>query len=81
MDSVNTVKIFDYWAFHGDGRVQFFQICEGKITDYREYACPEDAPIIQVNEAEGIIGPVHDLRYYGRSYVAPDHDDQTTNGR
>ena len=67
---IEAVKMFDYWAFHDDGRVQFFQITEGEITDYREYACPKDAPIIKVNEIEGIIGPVRDLRYHGRSYIA-----------
>jgi len=69
-----TVKMFDYWAFHGDGRVQFFQICNGRIFDYREYECEEDAPVLIINERSfnsSFIGPVRDLRYHGRSYIAP----------
>ncbi len=58
----DTVKMFDYWAFHDDGRVQFFQICEGKIMDYREYDRVEDAPVLLLDD---------DLRYHGRSYIAP----------
>ncbi len=61
------VKMFDYCAFHDDGHVQFFQITEGQLTDYREYARPEDAPVMRVDLFEGI-APPRDLRYHGRSY-------------
>jgi len=71
---IDTVKMFDYWAFHNDGRVQFIQICEGEIIDYREYERREDAPIYIINErsfSPDFIGPVRELRYHGRSYVMP----------
>jgi len=61
---MDTVKMFDYWAFHDSGMVQFIQICEGEITDYREYAKIEDAPIT-------LIGDGPELRYHGRAYEKP----------
>lgn len=68
------VKMFDYWAFLSDGCVQFFQIAEGKITDYREYDRIEDAPIMLIDKRlwnPEFIGPIQSLRYHGRSYVRP----------
>jgi hypothetical protein len=70
----DTVKMFDYWAFLSDGRVQFFQITEGKITEYREYEKQEDAPIFLIDERSwnpSFVGPVRTLRYHGRSYEIP----------
>ena len=70
----DTVKMFDYWAFHNDGSVQFFQITEGDITDYREYECENDAPVMIVNERSfnpSFVGPIRALRYHGRSYFMP----------
>ena len=67
---IETVKMFDYWAFHDDGQVQFFQVCQGKVIDYRHYDKVEDAPIALIGE-----GP--ELRYHGavliiwRAYLAP----------
>ena len=74
MTSMDTVKMFDYWAFRNDGTVQFFQITEGEITEYREYERKEDAPIVLIDERTwnpGFVGPVRGLRYHGRSYVRP----------
>ena len=71
---IETVKMFDYWAFHDDGQVQFFQICEGEITDYREYDCIEDTPVALLDERSwntGFIGPIVPMRYHGRSYAMP----------
>ena len=68
------VKMFDYWGFHSDGSVQFFQIAEGQITDYREYDRVEDAPIALINERSwnpNFVGPIVPLRYHGRSYIGP----------
>ncbi len=70
----DTVKMFDYWAFHNDGTVQFIQICDGEVFDYREYDRVEDAPIVVIDERSwnpSFIGPIRGLRYHGRSYVAP----------
>lgn len=67
------VKMFDYWAFHNDGTVQFFQICQGQIFDYREYDRVEDAPVMFIDERSfnsSFIGPLRGLRYHGRSYLA-----------
>ncbi len=68
-----TVKMFDYWSFHNDGSSQFFQICEGEIVQYQEYCCPEDAPIVHINEQSwsSFVGPIVPMSYHGRSYVAP----------
>lgn len=80
---IGTVKMFDYWAFHDCGRVQFFQVTEGKITDYREYDRVEDAPVALLNERSfnrNFVGPCRDLRYHCQSYIAPDHDEQPTDG-
>jgi len=74
VSSLDTVKMFDYWAFHNNGSVQFFQICEGVLTDYREYEREEDAPVTIINERSfnpNFVGPTRELRYHGRSYVAP----------
>ena len=60
---MNMVKMFDYWAFHNDGSAQFFQICEGEIVDYHEYANAKDAPIVLLR---------NDIRYHGQSYTATD---------
>ena len=57
-----TVKMFDYWAFHDDGQVQFFQICEGEIVDYREYASVKESPVFLLQD---------DMRYHGQSYIVP----------
>ena len=59
---IKTVKIFDYWAFHDAGNVQFFQICEGELVDYREYASVRDSPVFLLRD---------DMRYHGRAYIAP----------
>ena len=59
---IETVKMFDYWAFHDDGSVQFFQILNGEIFDYQYYNKPEDAPVFRMRP---------DIRYHGRSYEAP----------
>ncbi len=64
---MDTVKMFDYWAFHDDGSVQFIQICEGEIVVYREYERVEDAPIALLKWSDD----APDLRYHGRSYEAP----------
>ncbi len=72
--SEGVVKMFDYWAFHNDGRVQFIQVCQGEILDYQEYAKIEDAPVALINERSWnpeFIGPLRELRYHGRSYVVP----------
>ena len=72
--SQDHVKMFDYWAFHGDGRVQFFQIVEGEITEYREYDRLEDAPVALIDESAwnpNFVGPTRQLRYHGESYVRP----------
>lgn len=71
---IKTVKMFDYWAFLGDGRVQFTQIREGEISDHRIYERIEDAPIV-------LLGDRPELRYHGRSYVrsylvSADHADK-----
>lgn len=66
------VKMFDYWAFHNDGTVQFFQICEGRIYNYQEYDRVEDAPVMFIDERSfnsDFIGPLRELRYHGRSYI------------
>lgn len=71
---MDAVKMFDYWAFHGDGRVQFFQVCEGEVFDYREYERVEDAPVVLIDESTwnpAFVGPTVPLRYHGRSYLAP----------
>ena len=73
----NRVKMFDYWAFHGDGSVQFFQITEGRISDYRHYANSKDAPVAILDErtwCPGFVGPILPLRYHGRSYYGPTGD-------
>ena len=59
---IETVKMFDYWAFHDAGNVQFFQICEGEIVDYREYASVKESPVFLLRD---------DMRYHGRTYIAP----------
>ncbi len=59
---IETVKMFDYWAFHDDDTVQFFQICEGKIVDYQYFEDAKDAPVVLMRG---------DIRYHGRAYVAP----------
>ena len=59
---MDKLKMFDYWAFHKDGSVQFFQICEGKIIDYQEYSDVKDAPVVLFNDQ---------LRYHGQSYFKP----------
>ena len=72
--SGQTVKMFDYWAFHNNGTVQFFQVVEGQLTDYREYDRVEDAPVVLIDERSWnptFVGPIRELRYYGRSCVAP----------
>ena len=69
--SQDVVKMFDYWAFHNDGSVQFFQITEGEITDYREYENEKDAPVFRIHEGSfnpNFVGPSRMLRYHGRSY-------------
>ena len=71
---IETVKMFDYWAFHDSGFVQFFQICEGEIFDYREYDRVEDSPIA-ILKIPLMTGP--DLRYHGRSYLAPVANNQS----
>lgn len=64
MQQIETVKMFDYWAFLGDGSVQFTQVCEGQVSDHRMYDRIEDAPIV-------LIGDGPELRYHGRSYLVP----------
>ena len=59
---IEAVKMFDYWSFPNDGTVQFFQICEGKVIDYRHYESVQDAPIALLRD---------DVRYHGEAYVAP----------
>ena len=66
------VKMFDYWAFYNDGSAQFFQICNGEIFDYRQYADVKDAPVMFIDErawSPDFVGPINGLRYHGRSYV------------
>ena len=76
---IDTVKMFDYWAFHDDGTVQFFQVCQGEIIQYRKYARLEDAPIALIDDRTfnpNFVGPVRELRYHGRAYEAPAPDEQ-----
>lgn len=64
--------MFDYWAFHKDGSAQFFQICNGTIINYREYADAKNAPVMLIDESTwnpDFIGPINGLRYHGRSYL------------
>jgi hypothetical protein len=68
------VTVFDYWAFHDNGNVQFFQVTGGEVTDYRRYLHPEEAPVIRIDERTwnpDFVGPIRHLRYYGQSYVKP----------
>jgi hypothetical protein len=64
MGVMNTVKMFDYWSFPDDGTVQFFQVCNGEVVDYRHYAKVENAPT-------ALIGNGPELRYHGTAYIAP----------
>ena len=76
---MDSVKMFDYWGFRGDGSVHFFQICEGEIIQYHKYDRIEDAPIVLIDERTwnpGFVGPIVPLRYHGRSYVAPTSETQ-----
>ncbi len=59
---MQTIKQFDYWAFHRNGSVQFYRIREGEVADYREYDRVEDAPVL-------VLDP--ELRYHGQSYLVP----------
>ena len=42
---IETVEMFDYWAFHADGSAQLFTIMDGEVIDYFEIDRPEDEPV------------------------------------
>ena len=67
---MTTVKMFDYWAFHNDGTAQFFQVCNGEISDYRYYDNVKDAPIVLLRD---------DIRYHGKAYKVPVQQRQERN--
>lgn len=68
------VEVFEYWSFNRLGGVQMFTVTHGEVTEYREYADRNDAPLFIVNERTwnpGFVGPIVPISYYGRAYDRP----------
>lgn len=68
------VEVCDWWAFHDDGSVQFVQVTEGEVTDYRDYENAKDAPIFIIDERSwnrGFVGPIIPMTYHARLYYRP----------